>query len=129
METDNLTFEQQALMTVMQSLQQLLQRVPTEDEIMQSPDHGNHRNMLQALRPVKPDTFNGERNSRKVEAWLYTVTKYCELVRMYDEGQRVLFAVALLRDGAVAWWRQLENDNSVDTPHDWNEFCDAVMYV
>lgn len=92
---------------------------------MHGTDNNNHRNLLQALRPVKPDTFSGERNSRKVEAWLYTVSKYCELVRMYDEEQRVLFAVALLRDGAVTWWRQLENDSSVVTPHDWNGFCEA----
>lgn len=54
------------------------------------------RSILQTLRPVKPDTFDGVRNSRKVEAWLYTVEKYCELVQMTDERQRVFFAVALL---------------------------------
>ena len=125
MDTDNLTFEQQALMTMMQSLQQLLQRQPQEDEVMRSTSPGNHRTILQALRPVKPDTFHGERNSRKVEAWLYTVQKYCELVQMPDEQQQVLFAVALLRDGAVTWWRQLENDNNVDTPCTWIQFCNA----
>lgn len=122
METDNLTFEQQALMTMMRSLEQLLQRqTQQEDEIMHSDNHGNH-NILSALRPVKPDTFDGERNARKVEAWLYTVEKYCQLVKIYDDDQRVLFAVSLLRDAAVTWWRQLENDNTVATPRDWNQF-------
>lgn len=129
MDTDNnLTFEQQALMTVMQSLQQLLQRqqqVPQEDEIMHGAGQENNRTLLQALRPVKPDTFSGERNSRKVDAWLYTIEKYCELVQMHDDHQRVLFAVALLRDGAVTWWRQLESDTSVATPQTWQQFCDA----
>lgn len=129
METDNnLSFEQQALMTVMQSLQQLLQRqqqIPQEDEIMQGTQQDSPRSILSALRPVKPDTFDGVRNSRKVEAWLYTVGKYCELVQMNDDRQRVLFAVALLRDGAVTWWRQLESDPSVATPQDWTHFCEA----
>lgn len=127
METDNLTFEQQALMTMMQSLQQLLhqQQQQQEDEVMPNANHDNGRSLLHALRPVKPDTFHGERNSRKVESWLYTVAKYCELVRMYDEEQRVLFAVALLRDAAVTWWRQLEKDSTVATPCNWDQFCDA----
>lgn len=121
-----MTFEQQALMTMMRSLEQLMQRQQQqEDEIMHNVDQGNHRSILSALRPVKPDTFDGERNPRKVEAWLYTVGKYCDLVQIHDGDQRVLFAVSLLRDGAVTWWRQLEGDINVATPCDWDQFCDA----
>jgi hypothetical protein len=52
-----------------------------------------------------PDTFDGSKNGPAVADWLFTVAMYLTLAAVAPT-MHVMFAVALLRGGALRWWRE-----------------------
>ena len=128
--------EQQMIMTMLQSLQQILRQQQQQAEQITNlrtqparpvANTDEHQSLAKVVRPRQPDTFHGERTVQQVEAWLYSLEKYAEFVNI-DDHQIVLFAVTLLRDGAAMWWRGVEYDMTTSTPSTWSEFKRVFKY-
>ncbi|KAL1933992.1 hypothetical protein VTP01DRAFT_8082 [Rhizomucor pusillus] len=113
-----MTVEHQALYTMMESLQRLLHTQQEHSQAITNLQQGSPaplNKLASVIKPTKPDVFRGERTASGVETWLYTLEKYAGFVGM-EEGSLVTLAQTLLRDGAAAWWRQLETDLHLETP-------------
>lgn len=81
-----------------------------------------------AIKPSKPETFEGRRDAAQVDRWLFQVRQYCDFVKVRAED-RVPFASLLLRGSAATWWQAKAVDaarRNNDRIKDWDEFETAL---
>ena len=60
-----------------------------------------------SLRPNKPETFSGTRHE-SVDNFLFQLGSYFQVLGVTNHQQRIMFAITLLREHAIDWWRNLE---------------------
>lgn len=82
-----------------------------------------------ALKPNKPNNFDGKRDEYAVQTWLYQVKQYLTLTQIgnaliLDEPTKISFAATFFSDTAAAWWYTLVASNSI--PDTWEAFENAV---
>ena len=62
------------------------------------------------LIPNNPDSFDGKRDKRCVNTWMYQVEQYLHLVQMSNDTQqmskqmKIAFASSLLSGTTANWW-------------------------
>ena len=82
------------------------------------------------LKPNKPESFSGKRDAMTVNAWLYQVDMYLNLLQLnnpdvpLDQNTRVSFASTLLKGNAANWWYMLVQSGKA--PGQWNAFVAKV---
>lgn len=96
------------------------------DQVMEAVQNNN---LALAMRPVRPEGFDGSRDYLKVNAWLYKMLQYFTLVRATSHAElgdveMITFASSLLKDGAAVWWYTLQVANLL--PGTWAEFEAAI---
>ncbi|KAG1393183.1 hypothetical protein G6F60_011646 [Rhizopus arrhizus] len=77
----------------------------------------------QHIKVHEPDLFHGERSSLAVNSWLSSLETYFELTKL-NETEKCLYAVTLLRGGALLWWNRIRNE--IVAPKDWVSFKSAL---
>jgi hypothetical protein len=70
------------------------------------------------VRMPQPERFDGDHE--KFRAWIASVRRYCELMRMLDDRQCILFMSCLFTGHALTWFTNLEARNEV--PNTVQEF-------
>ena len=58
---------------------------------------------MNTIKIEKPKTYAGE--PRELSNFLFSVKQYLDTVGVVDDVARQQFAVTLLRDRALTWWR------------------------
>ena len=87
-------------------------------------------NAMANLKPNKPEPFSGKRDAVTVNAWLYQVDMYLNLLQLnnpeapIDQNTRVSFASTLLKGYAANWWYMLVQ--SGQAPSQWDAFVAKV---
>ena len=84
---------------------------------------------MSALKPNKPNNFDGKRDEYAVQTWLYQVQQYLTLVQVgnalnLDEPTKISFAATFFSHTAAAWWYTLVASNNI--PDTWEAFENAV---
>ena len=86
----------------------------------------NVRGLAPALRPAKPDTYDGTKAGNKAEVWLFQMAEYFNACGGVGEGERVSFAGSMLRGHASTWWRLRRTRAALgEIPEitSWQQFC------
>jgi Retrotransposon gag protein len=82
------------------------------------------------LKPAKPSSYDGKRDSLTVETWLYQVEQYLALVQVgspetpINDETKMSYASSLFTQTAATWWYMLVQAGSV--PGNWEAFKVAV---
>lgn len=82
------------------------------------------------IKPNKPDSFGGTRDPLAVNAWLYQVSQYLNLVQVgnpdaaLDDQTRISFASTFFKGTAASWWFVKVQSQTV--PATWAEFEASV---
>ena len=58
----------------------------------------------------KPRTFNGARNAREIDNWLYQVERYFDAAFLLDEASKLRTIPLYLGDVPTLWWRRVTED-------------------
>lgn len=78
-----------------------------------------------ALRPAKPDTFDGSKPGNRVDSWLFQINEYFNACGVHNDLERVAYAGAMLRGAASTWWRQRRTHAAAGVMADvttWHQF-------
>ena len=54
----------------------------------------------------KPHTFNGKRDVKELDNFLWHMERYFEAIALMDEATKVRTATLYLTDNATLWWRR-----------------------
>ena len=54
----------------------------------------------------KPHTFNGQRDAKELDNFLWHMERYFEAIALTDEATKVRTATLYLTDNATLWWRR-----------------------
>jgi hypothetical protein len=100
-----------------QQLQQRLTQAQAQITAAQTQATVAHTHNLP--KPTKPNTFNGHPRTN-VDAWLFEMETYLEVVGVTGDPTRVNFAVAFLRDIASTWWSSVLKEPV--PPRQWDAF-------
>ncbi len=78
-----------------------------------------------SLKPKKPNTYSGERDSVRVRAWIYQIEKYRELIEIcaavgLNDATKITYAASFFTEAAELWWYSIVEANSV--PMTWQDF-------
>jgi Retrotransposon gag protein len=82
------------------------------------------------LKPAKPGSYEGKRDSLTVETWLYQVEQYLALVQVgapetpINDVTKISYASSLFTQTAATWWYMLVQTGIV--PGSWEAFKVAV---
>ena len=81
------------------------------------------------LKPTKPSTFSGDRDSTRPLVWLFEVTTFFAAVDYTSARLQISYTAALLRGPAATWYRS--HRLAVDEGHAedfeaWSDFADAI---
>ena len=82
------------------------------------------------LKPAKPGSYEGKRDSLTVETWLYQVEQYLALVQIgapstpINDVTKISYASSLFTQTAATWWYMLVQGGNV--PGNWEAFKIAV---
>lgn len=76
------------------------------------------------IKPVKPDAFYGKANEN-VRQWIFAVELWFTAGHVTSDPDRIIFAVSLLRDTALVWWRSIHE--LPDVPTTWSEYKAAII--
>ena len=109
---------------MMGMMQMMIKNQTTQNEIINN-NNNTSVGLPRGVRITAPDVFRGERISAAVENWLYMLNNYFDLLTL-DDHQKIAFAVNLLRDAALLWWKQLHDARSEYIPNTWAEFARSL---
>lgn len=79
-----------------------------------------------ALRPAKPDPYDGTKAGGRAEVWLFQMNEYFNACGSVGDGERVSFAGSMLRGHASTWWRQRRTRaalGEIPEVSSWQQFC------
>jgi hypothetical protein len=88
------------------------------------------------LKPAKPSSYDGKRDSLTVETWLYQVEQYLSLVQVgspetpINDETKISYASSLFTQTAATWWYMLVQAGSV--PGNWEnmkEISSSDLYL
>lgn len=85
---------------------------------------------MAAIKPSKPEFFNGCRDALTVNSWLYQMETYLNLITLgnpqlaVEETAKIAFASTFLKGIAASWWFSLVQ--SGQAPGQWEAFVSAV---
>jgi hypothetical protein len=98
-----------------QALQQQMQAMQTQQQTQsQVNTHG-------LLKPLKPSTFDGGNNAgSRVDTWLFELENFFRMYPKLTDAEKIAFAVACLRDGAVIWWRAIVQSHTAEEQKNWS---------
>jgi hypothetical protein len=138
METQNLTNEQIAnaseheLRHLVERLRDLQLSSPRNPEPRPSPMNTSHQQTNSyhpAIKPPKPDTYDGQRNNHVLNTWLFSFKQYCDFYNL-NETSIISTAALWFRKDAAAWWQFRESrveQGAVDLILTWNELKEALI--
>ncbi len=89
-----------------------------------------HQPAPHILKPEKPSTFSGLKETTRVTVWLFEVVSYFNAVSCHDPSQRIVYAAALLRGPAAVWYRNHKTTVERSTAQDfttWDAFSNALI--
>lgn len=77
------------------------------------------------LKPKRPEVFDGKRDQMTVEAWIYSIDSYIQLVQLgspvaISDSDKIKFAATLFSGSAASWWFLVFQSHEV--PATWNDF-------
>lgn len=72
------------------------------------------------IKPTTPPAFSGT-VKEDVELWLWQVQRWFEAGRVQHELEKIALGTGLLRNAALAWWRNREQEAAV--PIVWEDFA------
>ena len=72
----------------------------------------------------KPHTFNGKRDAKELDNFLWHMERYFEAIALADEATKVRTATLYLIDNATLWWRRrfMEIEKRTCTIDTWADF-------
>ncbi|RVW87492.1 hypothetical protein CK203_036260 [Vitis vinifera] len=72
----------------------------------------------------KPHTFNGKRDAKKLDNFLWHMERYFEAIALTDEATKVRTATLYLTDNATLWWRRrfVDIEKGTCTIDTWDAF-------
>ncbi|CAO3645899.1 unnamed protein product [Cunninghamella blakesleeana] len=115
--------ETRELMNMMMNMMQMM--LKNQNDIINNNNNNVGIGLPRGVRVNAPDVFRGERTSAAVENWLYMLNNYFDLLTL-DDSQKIAFAVNLLRDAALLWWKQIHDSRSEYIPSTWSEFSRSL---
>lgn len=71
---------------------------------------GSRRREVPRLRVLEPKPFNGTRDAKVLENFIWQVEQYFKTSKMEDEGEKMGTGVMYLTDYAMFWWRRRYKD-------------------
>lgn len=85
---------------------------------------------MAAMKPTKPEPFEGRRDALVVNTWLYQINVYFDLIQVanpnlqLNDQTKISFASTLMKGNAANWWYMKIQFS--DIPQSWQEFKEAV---
>ena len=72
----------------------------------------------------KPHTFNGQRDAKELDNFLWHMDRYFEVIALTDEATKVCTTTLYLTDNATLWWRRwfMEIEIGTCTIDTWADF-------
>jgi hypothetical protein len=97
------------------TVQALLQQNQLLMEKLLERDQNPSRNSTSKHHIKIPETYNGKRDAKIIDGWIYAMSKYIQGT-MTDSEEGLILATSLLTDDARTWWMHVETSTSVSTP-------------
>jgi len=81
------------------------------------------------LDAFKPKSFNGKREAKELDTFLWNIERYFKYLKMDDDESKITTATLLLTDNALMWWRRrsMEIDQGTFTLETWDAFKKDIM--
>ena len=81
-----------------------------------------------AFDSFKPKSFNGKREAKELDTFLWNMEKYFKYLKLEDDESKVSTATLFLTDNALIWWRRwsMEIEQGTFTLNTWEEFKNDI---
>ncbi|CAL2270475.1 unnamed protein product [Prunus armeniaca] len=61
---------------------------------------------LKVLDSFKPKSYNGKREAKELDTFLWNIERYFKYLRLEDDEPKINTATLLLTDNALMWWHR-----------------------
>ena len=77
-----------------------------------------------ALDSFKPKSFNGKREAKELDTFLWNMERYFKHLKLEDDESKISMATLFLTDNALMWWRRrsMEIEQGTFSLTTWEEF-------
>ena len=77
-----------------------------------------------ALDSFKPKSFNGKREAKELDTFLWNMERYFKYLKLEDDESKISTATTFLADNALMWWRRrsMEIEQGTFSLITWEEF-------
>jgi len=95
-------------------------------ELAQREVHRLAQQYTGTVKLPKPEVFKGGKQMREVDEWIFVMNTYLTACHIHLDIERITIASGYLRDAALTWWRQVNQEGNPNRPTTWAAFCQVL---